>query len=175
VRKNRAVIIVPVVLVMLALLAGLLITGCGGESGDKESPESTEDSAVEDAGGNEPVEVDPGQMSSTPESTGPSNSEQALEQARAEGKPALLKFGSGTCLPCIQIDENIEEVRPEYEGKAAIIIVDLNDRSEYDLAMEYNIQTIPTTIFFKKDGSIANGYVGVMTPEQLRNELNSII
>lgn len=166
--------VVPVLVLLVASAGALLITGCS-DSTDKESSRSAEGSLSEDANAEEPVEVDPGQMSSTPESAGPSNSEQALEQARAQGKPVLLKFGSGQCAPCVEIDKNIDAIRPEYDGKAAFIVVDLNDRSEYPFAMEYDVQTIPTTIFFKKDGTVANGYVGVMTPEQLRNELNSII
>lgn len=174
-KKNRTVIIVPVILAMLALLAGLLMTGCGDESGNREQPGSTRDSSFEDTGGNEPVELDSAPVNSTPESAEPSKSKQALEQARAQGMPVLLKFGSSQCLPCIQIDKNIEEVRQEYEGRVAFIIVEVNDRSEYPLAMEYNIQTIPTTFFLRNDGTAASGYAGVMTSEQLRNELNSIL
>lgn len=175
INRNKAGLFVVMAVLAFVLLALPVLSGCGTDSGKEESSQSTEGSVSEDANANEPVEVEPGQASTTPESTGPSNSEQALEQAKAEGKPALLKFGSGTCAPCIEIDKNIDAIKPEYDGKAAFIIVDLNDRSEYDFAMEYNVQTIPTTIFFKKDGTVANDYVGVMTTDELRNELNSII
>lgn len=152
------------VILAVILLSVFMISGCS-------SGNNVETNTAETTG-------NPGTDSNESESNSPSGqskSEQALEQAKADGKPVLLKFGSGTCAPCIEIDKNIEIIRPEYEGKAAIITVDLNDRSEYDFAMEYNIQTIPTTIFFRKDGTIANSFVGVLTPEQLRNDLDSII
>ncbi len=123
----------------------------------------------------------PRETAAEPESTAPvsqggrSPSEVLLEQAKAEGKPVLLKFGSGRCLPCIEMDRNINSIRPDYEGNAAIIIVDLNDRREYDFAMKYNVETIPTTIFFNRDGTVADSYVGVMTPDELRNRLNSLL
>jgi thioredoxin-like negative regulator of GroEL len=154
-------------LLMLALIIVIVfVCGCS------EKKPATQDKSPSTA----PQETVPQPQSTTPSTQGgTSPSEAALAQAKAEGKPVLLKFGSGKCVPCIEIDKNINAIKPEYEGKAAIIIVDLNDPSEYDFAMEYNIETIPTTIFFKKDGTIAKGYVGVMTPDELRNELNSIL
>ena len=165
--KNR-IIRVATLLAALSLLAAVPpICGCGG---DKQTTMP----------GSQPS-TDPQETVPTPDSAEPRNwsgtspSKVLLERAKAEGKPVLLKFGSGMCLPCIEIDENINRIRPEYEGKVAFIIVDLNDRSEYPFAMEYRVETIPTTIFFRKDGSIANGYVGVLTQEELRNELNSLL
>lgn len=168
-KKDRMLILnVCIAMVAVLLMFSVLISGCGSRKSDeaKESGGTTENT--------ENVEIEKNENpSSVPQ--GISKSKQALEQAKAEGKPVLLKFGSGTCVPCVQMDENIDAIRPEYEGKAVFIIVDLNDQSENDFAMEYDVQTIPTTIFIKKDGTAGNGYVGVLTPEQLRSKLDSII
>ena len=87
----------------------------------------------------------------------------------------LIKFGSGTCIPCKQIEENISMVKPEYEGKVAFIIVDVYDQSENSLTTQYGIQTIPTTFFLGKDGGIVNSQVGVMTPDQLKQQLDTLL
>ena len=87
----------------------------------------------------------------------------------------LIKFGSGTCIPCKQIEENIKSVKPEYEGKVAFVIVDVYDKSENNLTTQYGIKTIPTTFFLGKDGSIVNKVIGVIEPDQLKQELDALL
>lgn len=114
-------------------------------------------------------------VSATPSPAGTSKSEAAIAQAKAEGKPVLLKFGSSKCIPCKQIEENISAVRPDYEGKVAFIIVDVYDQSENDLTSQYGIRTIPATFFLGRDGGIVSQQVGVLTPEQLKQQVDSIL
>ncbi len=106
---------------------------------------------------------------------GMSKSEAAVAQAKAEARPVLLNFHSTKCIPCIQIEENINKVKPEYEGRVAFVVVDVYDQSEQDFCSEYNIQTIPTTIFIKKDGTVSNGYIGVLDPDRLKQELDALL
>lgn len=173
--RKRSAVAILAVLVLLALVAAMLITGCGSDNGNKESSQTTEDSAGEESNANEPVEIDPGEMSSTPETTGPTKSEQALEQAKAEVKPVLLNFHGEGCAPCVQMGKNLEQVEPEYEGKVAFVIVEAFDSSEYNLCMEYGLETIPTTVFLKGDGTVQNGFVGVMSPDQIKEQLNALL
>jgi thioredoxin-like negative regulator of GroEL len=141
---------------LLLLVVGLIAVlvpacGCG----------SQKSTATSDSSSTCPTTA-PQATSTQPQGTTPSTqggtsaSEAAIAQAKAEGKPVLLKFGSGKCIPCIQIEKNIDQIRPEYEGKAAIIIVDVYDQSESNLVAKYGIQTIPTTYFLGKDGNVAD-------------------
>lgn len=162
-------------IVMFLLVVGLIaalapVCGC---SGQKKTTTTTTGSTCSTTA---PQTSAPQSQSTTPStSTGPSKSEAALAQAKAEGKPVLLKFGSGTCIPCKQIEENINTVKPEYEGKVAFIIVDVYDQSENNLTSKYGIQTIPTTFFLGKDGAIVSNQVGVLTPDQLKQQLNALL
>lgn len=153
-------ILIPAACILTALLFLLslaLISGCGRDESGK-ATESTGNSGVE-----------------TGSQRSPSKSELAIEQAKAEGKPVLLKFGSGKCIPCIKIEENIRMVQPEYEGRVAFVIVDVNDPKEQYLTNRYGIQTIPTTFFLGKDGSVVNNIVGVIEPEQLKQQLDALL
>lgn len=161
---------------LLLLVVGLiavLVPACGCSSQKSTATKTTTDSTC-------PTTV-PQATSTQPQSTTPSTqggtsaSEAAITQAEAEGKPVLLKFGSGKCIPCKQIEENINQIRPEYEGKAVIIIVDVYDQSESNLVAKYGIQTIPTTYFLGKDGNVVNTQVGVLEPDQLRQLLNALL
>ena len=173
--KKRSVVAILAVLVLLALVTAMLITGCGSDDGNKESTQTTEDSAGEESNANEPVEIDPGEMSSTPETTGPTKSEQALEQAKAEGKPVLLNFHGEGCAPCVQMEKNMAQVEPEYEGKVAFVIVEAFDRSESNLCTEYGLETIPTTFFLKGDGTVQNGFVGILSPDQMKEQMDALL
>ena len=115
------------------------------------------------------------QDTAPPTPTSSSKSKQAVEQARAEGKPVLLCFHSLKCAPCIQIEQNINQVMPEYQGKVAFVILDVYDPAEYDFCTENNIQTIPATFFIGKDGSVVNKYVGVQEPDQLKQQLDALL
>ncbi len=165
-KRNKVFLFTVVAILAVTLLAVPLLSGCGTDKGNRDTSKQDDTS--------ESVQVDSG-VASSGSQTGQSKSEQAVEQAKAEGKPVLLCFHSLKCAPCIQIEENINKVKPEYEGKVAFIVVDVYDQSEYGFCTKYNIQTIPTTVFIKKDGLVANGYVGVLEPAQLKKELDALL
>ena len=116
------------------------------------------------------------EVNPVPGSTGNiSASQQALEQAKSAALPVLLNFHSTQCIPCIEIEKAIKEVEPEYTGRVSFIIVDVYDESEYDLCMQYNIQTIPTTVFLDTTGQITEGYVGVIDAASMRQMLDRLV
>jgi thioredoxin-like negative regulator of GroEL len=157
-----------VLLFVVGLVAGLAPV-CGCTSSKKTNTQDTGPSTV-------PQDTAPQPQSTTPSTlTGTSKSEAALARAKAEGKPVLLKFGSGKCIPCKQIEENINKVKPEYDGKVAFVIVDVYDPQEDKLTGQYGIQTIPTTYFLGKDGSVVNKVTGVMEPEQLKQQIDALL
>ena len=99
---------------LVAGLVMLLCTACGCSENKTTSKET--DSATTPRENAAPPSTIPSAQG------GASASEAAIAQAEAEGKPALLKFGSGKCVPCMQIEENINKIRPEYDGKAVFVI-----------------------------------------------------
>jgi len=165
-KRNKVFLFTVIAILAVTLLAVPLFAGCGTDKSNSDTSKQDDTS--------ETVQVDSG-IASSGSQTGQSKSEVALEQAKAEGKPVLLCFHSLKCAPCIQIEENINKVKPEYEGKVAFVVVDVYDQSEYGFCTKYNIETIPTTVFIKKDGSVANGYVGVLEPDQLKKELDALL
>lgn len=154
---------------LIALM--IILPGCGSPKTATKAQDanSTCPTTVPQAGSSQPQSTTPATQGGT------STSEAALAQAKAEGKPVMLKFGSGKCIPCIQIEENIKSVKPEYEGKAVFIIVDVYDMREQNLTNQFGIQTIPTSFFIGKDGSIVNSVVGVMDPAQIKQQIDSML
>lgn len=87
----------------------------------------------------------------------------ALSSAQFEEKvlksdvPVLIDFWAPWCGPCKAIGPTIEQLATEYEGKAKIFKVDVDENP--DLAQQYNIMSIPALLLFK-DGKEAGKIVG---------------
>jgi thioredoxin 1 len=63
-------------------------------------------------------------------------------------QPVLVDFYSDSCGPCRMLAPTIEKIARQYEGRAAIYKVDVAQLSE--LARHYDVQGIPTVVFFDK-------------------------
>ncbi len=68
------------------------------------------------------------------------------------GLPKLVDLGSKTCIPCKMMAPILEELKKDYAGKFDVEFIDVGLRENADLARKYNIETIPTQIFFDAGG-----------------------
>ena len=71
--------------------------------------------------------------------------------------PVLLDFWADWCMPCKMIAPILEEMSESYDGKLKIGKVDVD--AQGDLAMEYNVISIPTLVLFK-NGEVVGQRVG---------------
>jgi thioredoxin 1 len=74
----------------------------------------------------------------------------ASPEVPVKGMVTMVDLGADKCIPCKMMAPIIEEVRKEYEGKAAIIFIDV--WKDPQQAKKYGIRSIPTQIFYDKDG-----------------------
>lgn len=64
--------------------------------------------------------------------------------------PRMLELGSDSCQPCKMMQPILAELRSEYAGKLQVDFIDIyQDKTAGE---KYNVQFIPTQIFFDADG-----------------------
>lgn len=84
----------------------------------------------------------------------------------------LVDFFATWCGPCKMLGPVLEQLAPEFEGKAQIVKVDVdNDQA---LAMRYNIMSVPTMLLFK-NGEVVKQIQGFQPKEVLANEIKALL
>lgn len=71
--------------------------------------------------------------------------------------PVLADFWAAWCGPCKMVSPLIDELAEDYEGKAKVCKINVDEQME--LAERFKVMTIPTVIVFK-NGEIAEKAVG---------------
>lgn len=87
-------------------------------------------------------------------------------------KVALVDFWAAWCGPCQMLGPVIEELAGEFEGKA--IIAKLNVDENPNTAAQYGIRSIPTMLIFK-NGEVADQMVGAMPKNMIAEKINAQI
>ena len=97
---------------------------------------------------------------------------EGFEKALASGQLMMMDFWADWCGPCKMLAPVIEGLGDDYEGKA--IVGKINVDEEQELAIRYGVMSIPTVIFFK-DGEEVERKVGVLPGTAFTQVLDSYL
>jgi thioredoxin 1 len=75
-----------------------------------------------------------------------------------KGMVTMIDIGAKKCIPCKMMAPILEELEKEYQGKAAIVFIDVWQNPEE--SKKYRVRTIPTQIFYDGAGKEVHRHEG---------------
>lgn len=94
----------------------------------------------------------------------------AEEALKANGL-VMIDFFAPWCGPCKMMAPSIEKLAEEYNGQVKIGKFNVDDNPQ--TSMKYEIQSIPTIIFFK-NGEMVDQLIGFQSAETLKQKIESL-
>lgn len=85
----------------------------------------------------------------------------------APGMVTMLDIGATECIPCKMMAPVIEELKKEYEGRAAVLFIDVWKHP--DQGRRFGIQSIPTQIFYDAKGQEVGRHVGFLDKDSIKD------
>lgn len=99
-------------------------------------------------------------------------SDQFQKEVLESNVPVLVDFSATWCGPCQMMGPVLEQLSAEYEGKAKVLKVDVDESA--DLAMKYQVMSVPNMIFFK-GGQKVDAVVGAVPANFLKEKLDGLL
>ena len=83
-------------------------------------------------------------------------------------EPVMVDFYADWCCPCKMMTPAIEELAKEFEGKWKIGKLNVDDAP--NTSFKYQVQSIPTIMFFK-DGQVVDKAIGFQVKDKIKARL----
>lgn len=89
-----------------------------------------------------------------------------------KGMVTMVDLGAGECVPCKMMAPILAKMEKVYAGKAAVVFLDVwKDQAP---ARRFGIRTIPTQIFFDREGKEVYRHVGFLSEKDIIGKFNDL-
>lgn len=93
---------------------------------------------------------------------------QELLNSLVDKPVSMVVFSTPTCGPCRAMKPKIEAIASDYN------VVRINAHEDAELSSDFDINAVPTMIFFKHDKEYSRN-LGIMTEEEMKKELDKVV
>jgi len=94
------------------------------------------------------------------------------QEVPMKGMVTMVDVGAKACIPCKMMIPVIESLSEEYEGRAAIVFIDVWKNP--DESPKFGLRAIPTQIFYDKDGNEVMRHEGYFSKEEIIKVLTKL-
>jgi thioredoxin 1 len=88
------------------------------------------------------------------------------------GKPVVVDFFATWCGPCKALSPRLDKLAGEFGDRIKFVSVNIDQAQA--LAAKFNVQSVPTLLFFGPDGKLADASVGLLSADVLRVKLEAL-
>ncbi|MBN2384082.1 thioredoxin family protein [bacterium] len=92
-----------------------------------------------------------------------------IPEIPTKGMVTMVDLGATKCIPCKMMAPILEELKTEYKGRASIIFIDVWQHK--DQGEKFKIRTIPTQVFFDKEGKEVERHTGFLDKKTIIEKL----
>jgi thioredoxin 1 len=89
-----------------------------------------------------------------------------------KGMVTMIDLGAKKCIPCKMMAPIMEKMERKYEGKAAVVFIDVWEHREQ--AARFRVRAIPTQIFFNAVGEEVYRHVGFLAEKDIVSQLEKM-
>lgn len=93
-----------------------------------------------------------------------------FDQTINSEKPVLVDFWAEWCGPCKMIGPVVEELAGDYEGKAVVAKINVDENPQ--VTARFGVRSIPTLLVFK-NGQVVDKQVGAVPKSVLSQKLQA--
>lgn len=86
--------------------------------------------------------------------------------------PVVVDFWADWCVPCLMIAPVVERLAERYAGR--LKVVKLNVDENQDLAIQYQVMSIPTLLFFK-NGQVVDRIIGAVGEQVIVRKVEELL
>lgn len=98
------------------------------------------------------------------------NDKKEVAQILQEGKVSVIDFSAQWCGPCKALGPRFEKVAND-KNNSSINFIKVDVDHAKDLAQQYEIASIPTLIYFDKNGNVVSRVSGLVSEQQITSSI----
>jgi thioredoxin 1 len=86
--------------------------------------------------------------------------------------PVMVDFWAAWCVPCRMIAPIVERLAEKYAGRLKVAKLDVDSNQE--LAIRYQVMSIPTLLFFK-NGQVVDRIIGAVGEQEIVRRIEALL